>query len=169
MKGDRSTASDSGTKVWHQHARSAVAIWTLWGLAVILLVSCANPISGPGTTPPQSPNSSSTALSTTPTPQLTQQYQFTEQDSGKTVTYTITSRFGIILNQQKYPKENMQVFCTPPGTLGSISNLPSVAPPLYAVRYEAVQPGLCVIRNGTFLLIVRIISGSEALVATRGQ
>jgi hypothetical protein len=158
MKRNRSTPSDAGTKAWHQHACSAVTVWFLAGLAVIFLVSCANLISGPGTTPPQTPTSSSIPPSTTPTPQLTQQYQFTEQDSERTVTYIITSRFGIILNQQTYPKENMQIFCTPPGTLGSISNLPSVAPPLYAVRYEAVQPGLCVIRNGTFLLIVRIIS-----------
>ena len=94
-------------------------------------------------------------------PQLTQQYEFTEQDSGRTVIYTVTSRFGISLNQQKYPKKNMQISCTPPGTLGSVSNLPYVAPPLYAVRYEAVQPGLCTIKNGTFLLTVRIISLNE--------
>jgi hypothetical protein len=74
------------------------------------------------------------------------------------VTYTVTSRFGINLNQQRYPKKNIQISCTPPGTLGSISNLPSIVPPLYAVRYEAVQPGLCTIKNGTFLLRVRIIS-----------
>ncbi len=160
MKCNRSTPSDAGTKAWHQHARSAITVWFLAGLAVILLVSCANPISTPGITPPQTPTSPSIPPSTTPTPQMTQQYQFTEQDSGRTVTYTLTSRFGIILNQQTYPKENMQVFCTPPEALGSISNLPSVTPPLYAVRYEAVQPGLCIIRNGTFLLIVRVVSSA---------
>ncbi len=95
------------------------------------------------------------------TPKLTQQYEFTEQDSGRTVTYTVTTRFEIIFNQQQYPKKNLQLSCTPPEVLGSISNLPSVTPPLYAVRYEAVQPGLCTIRNGTFLLTVRIIALNE--------
>ncbi len=157
MKCNRSTASEVDARAWHQPTCSAATIWTLGCLAAILLVSCANPISTPSPTPPQTPTSS-IPVSMTPTSELTQQYQFTEQDSGRTVTYTITSRLGIILNQQTYPKENMHILCTPPGALGSVSNLPSVVPPLYAVRYEAVQPGLCVIRNGTFLLIVRIIS-----------
>jgi len=161
MEGNRSTSSDSGTQAWHQHARSAVTVWTLSGLAFILLVSCANPVNTQGRAPQQTPTSSSIPLSTTPTPQLTQQYEFTEQDSGRTAIYTVTSRFGISLNQQKYPKKNIQISCTPPGTLGSVSNLPSVTPPLYAVRYEAVRSGLCTIKNGTFLLIVRIISLNE--------
>lgn len=95
------------------------------------------------------------------TPKLTQQYDFTEQDRGRTLIYTVTTRFQIIFNQQQYPKKNLQLSCTPPGVLGSISNLPSVTPPLYAVRYEAVQPGLCTIKNGTFLLTVRIIALNE--------
>jgi len=94
-------------------------------------------------------------------PQLTQQYEFTEHDSGRTVTYTVTTRLALIFNQKQFPKKNLQLSCTPPGVLGSISNLPSVTPPLYALRYEAVQPGLCTIRNGTFLLTVRIITLNE--------
>src|SRR5258708_5613419 len=89
---------------------------------------------------------------------LTQQYDFTEQDSGRTVTYTVTSRFEITLNQQKYPKGNLRVSCSRAGTLGAISNLPSETPPLYAVRYEGVQAGRCTIQNGTFLLTVKIIA-----------
>jgi hypothetical protein len=132
---------------------SAISIWTLWVLVVILLVSCANPTSTPGTMPKQPSPSVSTTSSSLPA-YLT---QFMEQDSGRTVTYTVTSRFGITLNSQKYPEKNVQVSCTPPRTIESVSNLPSVPPPLYAVRYEGVQPGLCTIKNGTFLLTVRII------------
>jgi hypothetical protein len=132
---------------------SAISIWTLWVLVVILLVSCANPTSTQGTMPKQSSPSVSTTSSSLPA-YLT---QFMEQDSGRTVTYTVTSRFGITLNSQKYPEKNVQVSCTPPRTIESVSNLPSVPPPLYAVRYEGVQPGLCTIKNGTFLLTVRII------------
>lgn len=161
MEDNRFTSSDSSTKAWYQHAHSAVTVWTLSALTVILLVGCANPVSTQGTILQQTSTSSSISLATTSTPQLTQQYGFTEQDSGRTVIYTVTSRFGIILNQRKYPKKNMQISCTPPGTLGSVSNLPSVMPPLYAVRYEAVQPGLCTVKNGTFLFIVRVISLNE--------
>lgn len=105
------------------------------------------------------------------TSQLTQQYDFTEQDSGRTVTYTVTSRFEIVLNQQKYPKKNLQVSCNPAGTLGAVSNLPSETPPLYAVRYQGVQAGMCTIQNGTFLLTVRIIALSSTIepIETKGQ
>ncbi len=127
--------------------------WVLLGLACLFLLSCSHPGSPPGTTAPQT---SVTSPSVTPTSALTPQYDFTAQDSGRTVTYVVTSRFEIFLNQQQYPKQNLQVSCTPPGTIGSVSNLPYAAPPLYVVRYEGVQPGVCIIKNGTFLLTVRI-------------
>ncbi len=95
------------------------------------------------------------------TPALTEKYEFTEHDSQKTVTYVMTTRFTIILNAQMYPKEKLLVSCNPAGTLGSISNIPSETPPLYAVRYEGIQPGLCTISNGTFLLTVNIIALSS--------
>jgi hypothetical protein len=134
--------------------------WTLLGLAFLfLLVSCANPFSTQNVTTP--PTSHTPGGQSSATPQLTQQYEFTEKDSGKTVTYTVTSRFGIILDQQKYPKNNIQVACTPQGVLGSISNIPSVVPPLYALRYEGVQPGVCTIKDETFLFTVKIIALSD--------
>ncbi len=125
---------------------------------LLLLSACGSP---PGPTRASStPESTATTSRTIPqgTPQLTQQCEFTDHDSGKTVTYTVTSRFTIILNAQQYPKSNLQVSCHPAGTLGAISNLPSEAPPLYAVRYEGVQPGICTIKNGTFLLTVKMIA-----------
>lgn len=158
MESNRSTSSDAHTEVQQSRARSTVPGLTLLCLAFLLLVSCANPASTQGTTPQRTPTAPSNHLSITPTPQLTQQYEFTEQASGRTITYTVTSRFEIILNQQRYSKKNVQVSCTPQGTLGSVSNLPSVPPPLYVIRYEGVQPGLCTIKNGTFLLTVRIIA-----------
>src|SRR5581483_4381923 len=63
----------------------------------------------PGVTSTPSPTATAPVLnSPSPTPQLTQVYEFREQDSGKTVTYTTTSRFSIILNEQKYPRHNLQ-------------------------------------------------------------
>jgi hypothetical protein len=158
IESNRSTSSDAHKGAQQSHARSTVPGLTLLGIAFLLLVSCANPASTQGTTLQRTPTTPGNHLSITPTPQLTQQYDFTEQDNGRTFTYTVTSRFEIILNQQRYSKKNVQVSCTPQGTLGSVSNLPSVPPPLYVIRYEGVQPGLCTIKNGTFLLTVRIIA-----------
>lgn len=159
MKGDQSTSSDTTRRASLTYTRNMVLSWILPGLAILLLVSCAGSGSVAVTTPHLTPTPPSVQISATPPmPQLTQQYEFTEKDSGRTITYVVTSRFGIILNQQKYPKKQVQLSCTPAGTLGSISNLPSVAPPLYAVRYQGVQPGICTIRNGQFLLRVRIIA-----------
>jgi hypothetical protein len=118
-------------------------------------------LTGSSSTLQQAPTTSSAVAPGTS--QLTQQYDFTEQDSGRTVTYTVTSRFEIAFNQQKYPKGNLRVSCSPAGTLGAISNLPSETPPLYAVRYEGVQAGRCTIQNGTFLLTVKIIALSSTI------
>lgn len=90
--------------------------------------------------------------------QLTQQYEFTAQDSGRTVTYDVTSRFTLILNAQLYPQANLRVTCQPAGTIGTITNLPAETPPLYAVRYEGEEAGSCTITNGAFLLPVNIIA-----------
>jgi hypothetical protein len=158
MKGGQSTSSGTARGAGLLHTLNIVPGWILSGLVFLFLVSCTSSGSVAGTTPRPAPPPSSNQLSTTPMPQLTQQYEFTERDSGRMVTYIVTSRFGIILNQQKYPKKQIQVSCTPAGTLGSISNLPSVAPPLYAVRYEGVQPGICTIRNGPFFLSVKILA-----------
>lgn len=138
-------------------ARSIVPGLALLGLACLLLLGCANPGGTAGSTAQQTSTAPTTHPSITPTPALTQQYDFTAQDNGRTVTYVVTSRFEIFLNQQQYPKENLQVSCAPSGTIGNVSNLPAVTPPMYVVRYEGVQPGMCTIKNGTFLLSVRIL------------
>ena len=144
MNDYHSTSSGSDTGIWHQRRRTGIPVLTFLSFVLIFLMGCASPVSPKNTT-------------TTPTaPNLTQQYEFTAKDSGRTVTYTITSRFQIILNQQKYPKQNIRVSCDPQNALGSVSNLPSEALPLYAVRYEGVVPGICTIKNGTFLLTVRM-------------
>lgn len=159
MESNHMPSFQAGAITWRPGARSIVPGWMLLGLACLFLLSCANPGSAPGAAAQQTPGSHPSATSTIP---LTQQYDFTAQDSGKTVTYVITSRFEIFLNQQQYPKENIQLSCNPSSMLGSVSNIPAVIPPMYVVRYEGVQPGVCAIKNGTFLLTVRILaSGLE--------
>lgn len=89
------------------------------------------------------------------------QFTFTAADSGKTVTYVITSRFTVELNPLLYPKNELQVTCNPSNTLIPISNLPNVASqiPLYMVRYEGEIPGgKCVLRDRDFVLTVNFVS-----------
>ncbi len=104
------------------------------------------------------PAPSPTAAAPAPTGTVfTQQYEITTADSGRTFTYGITTRFGLILDQTKYPRESLQVVCAPPITLGSISNIPSVSPPLYAVRYVGVTPGKCTLADNDFKVYVQVL------------
>ncbi len=144
-------------KVWHSRGQGTALSGICLGFVFLLLVSCTNSAGQQQKEAQPAPTSPSNLYSTPSSSYLTQQYQFTAQDSGRTVTYPITSRFGIILNGQKYPKNKIQLSCLPSGTLGSVSNIPYVAPPLYAVRYEGVRPGVCVVKNGTFHLTVIIV------------
>jgi hypothetical protein len=108
-----------------------------------------NPLRGTGTA----------AVSPTSEPQLSTTYEITEADNGKTFTYTVTSRFSVILDGKKYPPADHSV--APTDIIGYISNVPSVDPPLQAVRYEGVNPGTCTIRNGDFAVTVIIVPPAQ--------
>jgi hypothetical protein len=157
---EKNSSSSSPIRKGYPYLYGMTIALILLSYVSLLLTSCATSTKQQGSTPtPTSPGNSLT----TPSPSLlTQQYQFTAQDSGRTLIYPVTSRFGIILNAQQYPKKQFQVSCFPAGTLGSISNIPAVAPPLYAVRYEGVKPGTCIIKNGNFHLTVIIVPYSGA-------
>ncbi|MCL5026828.1 MAG: hypothetical protein M1531_10110 [Chloroflexi bacterium] len=115
------------------------------------------PAPSPTATPLPTP-SPTAAPSPTPSPVVySQKYEITEADNGKTFVYPITSRFGIIPDQRKYPRESLSIKCSQNGVLGSISNIPSVPPPLYAVRYEGVMPGKCALADDDFRVIVEIV------------
>jgi hypothetical protein len=81
-------------------------------------------------------------------------YEITEKDNGKTFTYAPTTRFSVILDQNKYPQENLTI--EPKGLLGAISNIPAVSPPFYVARFEGLQTGTCTIRNGSFVVTIKI-------------
>lgn len=77
-------------------------------------------------------------------------------DSGNTYEIWITSRVAIILDRTVYPPENLTETCTQEGVLGRVSNLPEVPPPYYAVRYEGVKVGECLIRDGSFQVTIKV-------------
>ncbi|MCL5957746.1 MAG: hypothetical protein M1358_00255 [Chloroflexi bacterium] len=107
-------------------------------------------------TAPPKPVATSVQPATPTAAGFSQQYEITEKDSGKTFVYPLTSRFQVILDQQKYPKESFKVDCNPEGALGGISNIPPVSPPLYVLRYEGVKPGKCTLTDGSFGINVEI-------------
>ncbi len=154
MENNYVALADIANTVPKRHLRNTGLIWLVVVL-IFLLEGCGSSFSTAHLTSHTIQATPSTPILLTP-PQ-TQKYEFTAQDSGMSVTYVVTSRFGITFNPQKYPKQHLQITCTPPDTIGSVSNLPSVKPPLYAVRYQAVRPGKCTIKNGNFMLKVTII------------
>ena len=91
-------------------------------------------------------------------PGIDQTYTITAADSGKAYSYPITSRFTVELDAAAYPKTELS--CTPSGVIGSISNIPAVAPPLYAARFEALAPGTCTLTDRDFLVRISVTSGS---------
>lgn len=83
-------------------------------------------------------------------------YRIIAADSGKTYSYAVTVRFSVILDQQTYPQGQLTTSCTPQDVLMSISNIPSVPPPFYAVAFQGRTPGTCAIRNGEFHVTIKI-------------
>jgi hypothetical protein len=81
------------------------------------------------------------------------QYEIRESDQGKTFRFDTTTRFSLILDEQKHPQRTLRSI--PQGIVGRESNVPDVEPRLYAARFEAVQPGTCQIVAKDFS--VRII------------
>jgi len=89
----------------------------------------------------------------TTAPPITGDYDITAADTGKSFEYPETSRFTVYLDQTKYKVDNLA--CSPDGIIGSISNVPAVAYPLVAKRFEVLASGTCTLTDGDFS--VRII------------
>ncbi len=82
------------------------------------------------------------------------QYTLEESDTGGTFQYSVTSRFDVILDSTIYQPGG--VTCSPQGILGPISNIPSVAAPLFAQRFEALAPGTCTLSDGNFSATIQV-------------
>jgi hypothetical protein len=79
-------------------------------------------------------------------------------DNGKSIDIWITSRVALILDSTKYPKANLTEACVPDGVLGKVSNIPIVPANFYVIRYEGVQLGKCIIRNGQFEVTINVVN-----------
>lgn len=127
-------------------------------LGIIIVILLAVYIFVPGKSPVLSPegNPGITTSTTSTTAPITNVYEIRVGDSGKTYAYPLTSRFSLILDRTQYPSSSISLACTSPNVLGPISNIPSVMPPLYAVRYEAVASGTCLIRDKDFSVTILV-------------
>jgi hypothetical protein len=86
------------------------------------------------------------------TSELTQVYEITESDNGKTFTYTLTSRFTVVLDNAKHPLSQLK--CEPDAIYGYVSNGSSGDASKYPIRYEITRTGKCQMRNGDFQVTI---------------
>ncbi len=135
-------------------------------LIVTLLGLCTLSACGPSTSAITSPVAITETASTVAVPTENSSsianeslYHITAQDSGKTFTYTLTSRFVVTLDERTYLQRNLQ--CEPSGIIGRITNVPSAEPPLYNEQFEAVAAGTCILRDGSFNVTIRAIDQAE--------
>jgi len=84
-------------------------------------------------------------------------YEISAQDSGKTFDIWITSRISLILDRAAYPEADLTETCDSSQVIGRVSNIPVVPPQYYVIRYEGVQLGQCLIRNGAFQVTIRVV------------
>lgn len=98
------------------------------------------------------PPSSSCSLENCP-------FEIYATDTGKTFTYSETSRFTVFLDSNKYPKS--ELVCNPQGIIGEISNIPPAVLPLYATRFETISPGQCTLSDRDFSVNIIVPKNNE--------
>ncbi len=151
----------------------------LW-IALILLLSACSPVSAPLLSPDLATGTAVVSAKLTQAAELTAYPiapetagivptldwtnwtpapgEITAGDNGKTFEIGITSRISVVLDAAVYPPANLKLDCLPADALGGISNVESVPPAYYTVRYEGVQAGQCSLRNGDFEVIIKVIA-----------
>lgn len=126
----------------------ALGIWAVWAFS--------NKPQGP-LVPAQEATTTTNAETVTP---VTGVYTIAAADNGKTFSYPVTSRFMVELDGKQYPQAELN--CSPNGIIGSISNTVAVTPPLYAARFETVQPGTCLLSDRDFSVHILVTGDSTA-------
>jgi hypothetical protein len=83
-----------------------------------------------------------------------------EDGNGQTYTYPVSTRFTLMLDERRNPGHTLTI--DPEGIIGRVASVPSVDPPLYAVRFEAARPGRATIRSRDFLITVVVTEPGQA-------
>ncbi len=91
-------------------------------------------------------------------PPLNSPFRVTLAENGQALTYHVTGRFGVFLDQDQYPAN--EYTCLPAGIISWVSNatgLYDADTGLHSVGFEGVQPGTCVLRNEDFSVTIHIV------------
>ena len=89
-----------------------------------------------------------------PQPQK-EKYILTANDAGKTYTFTLGSRFSVLLDDA-YPKALLR--CTPRGIIEE-GDAPVATKPLWAARFYAAGLGSCTLSDEDFTLTIIVDAG----------
>jgi len=81
----------------------------------------------------------------------------TLKSKGQTFTFTVTTRFSVFLDDEKYPIKALT--CEPAWVMGYISNGSFRGPDRYPIEYEATTPGECTLRDGDFAVKIVVVNG----------
>ena len=84
-----------------------------------------------------------------------------EDGNGQTYSYPVSTRFTLFLDERRNPGHTLTI--DPEGIVGRVASVPSVDPPLYAVRFEAARPGRATIRSRGFLVTVVVTEAKQAV------
>jgi hypothetical protein len=72
------------------------------------------------------------------------------EDNGNTFTYSLSERFFVFLDDEKYPRS--ELVCEPKPVIGYISNGDFRGPDLYPIYYEASEIGSCTLKDRDFAI-----------------
>lgn len=81
-------------------------------------------------------------------------FEIYAEDSGKVFTYSVTSRFTVFLDPNKFPPKELK--CDPEGIIGYVSNVPAAFNGLTPSRFEGVQEGTCNLKDRDFNVTIKI-------------
>jgi hypothetical protein len=76
-------------------------------------------------------------------------------DNGRTYTYTLTTRFFVFLDDEKYPVASMD--CVPQWVIGSVSSGSLRGRDLYPIYYDASIVGSCTLKNHDFAVKIVVV------------
>ncbi len=104
----------------------------------------------------QNTTSTSNTSSSTGPMGVNEKVIITEIDTGKTFQYTKTSKFMVILDENKYPLPQAWN-CDPAGIIGYTSNISPDSINHYPVDFQAVKEGICMLTNKDFRVTIEVV------------
>lgn len=89
------------------------------------------------------------------------------QSNGKIYKFNVGEHFSMFLDDEKYPRGQLKVECEHAGILGSRMGANPGGPRFYPIPFEAVEPGICILKNGDFTVTIIVIGATFTPLPTR--